>query len=106
MTTPLRRLSGRVFGGAEFRAEIALAVAGQERVCKKDLQAHLQAKAADAPSLTTVGNEVDVLAEARLIEPEDPSSRSGKKYWVPDSSSSYWRFCEELKAEADRRTTD
>ncbi len=103
MLGELRTLSARVFGGAEFRAEIALAVAAEERVCKKDLHERLQQMYEEAPSTTTVANEVDVLADAGLLQREDRNVRSGKKFWRPDTASSYWAFCRELQAEAERR---
>jgi hypothetical protein len=91
----LRDRSRRIFG-AEFRAEVGLAVAQADRICKVDLYGRLGSLMADAPSATTVNNEVDLLVDAGLLLPEVPHARNGKKYWKPKQPSAYWTFCEEL----------
>lgn len=92
----LRARSSRIFGGAEFRAEIGLVVGRSETVCKSELGRALVRVLDDPPSPTTINNEIDLLIDARLLEADAPHPRNGKKHWKPVKPCAYWDFCAEL----------
>jgi predicted transcriptional regulator len=94
-TAAVRKLSGLVFGGAEHRVEIAAEIA------ERDLIANTT-ELADALKLKaqTVNHELRRLETAGLLQRTEPQ---GQKVFFVGAQSDFWRFCQELRANAVER---
>jgi hypothetical protein len=100
-------LSSKVFG-AEYRAEVGLAIAGIDRICKKDLKdafrEAFRESTGSPPGDTSITNEFDLLIKLGLLARVDAGEASRKKYFVPLEESAYWTLCRELRDRATART--
>jgi hypothetical protein len=96
----LRRLSRYLFGG-DYRAEIALAIAGAPQVCKVDLKrALLRRSTPDPPGETSINDEYDRLVALGFLSLPDVPVRSGRRFATP-SETAYWDLCRELRDRAE-----
>jgi hypothetical protein len=100
------QLSSELFG-AGYRAEVGLAIAGLDKVCKKDLKDAFREAFREStgrpPGDTSITNEFDLLIKLGLLAPVDAAEASRKKYFAP-LESAYWVLCRELREHAAART--
>lgn len=92
-------LSNELFG-ARYRAEVGLAIAGLEQVCKKDLEDGFRDTLENPPADSSIGSEFDLLRRLGLLVPVATADGSRKKYVEPVKESAYWDLCRELRDRA------
>lgn len=87
-----RKLSGLVFGGAQYRIEVVAEISARGLVANT-------AEIAEALELTpqTVNNELRKLEAAGLLQRTEPQ---GQKVFYVGAKSGLWALCEELQANA------
>lgn len=86
--------------GANYRAEVGLAIAGLEQVCKKDLEDGFRDTLDNPPGRSSIGGEFDLLLDLGLLVPAAAADGSRKKYVAPVKGSLYWDLCRELRERA------
>ena len=92
----IRDLSRILFGGAQYRLEVACAIAaGDGVVCIKDLADEL----GDPPGQGSVNTELKKLEEAGLLT-RQPRSVGDRRVMLQREQSGYWACCEELATRA------
>jgi hypothetical protein len=90
----VRDLSRTLFGGAQYRLEIACAIAaGDGVVCIKDLAEVL----GDPPGQGSVNTELKRLEQAGLLK-RQPKSTGDRRVMLKREECGYWACCEELAA--------
>ncbi len=88
----LRALSRTLFGGAQYRLEIGLAIAdGDGLVSIKDLADEL----GDPPGTGSVNTELKVLERAALLK-RAPKQQGERRVYLARQESAYWNLCREL----------
>ncbi len=81
-----------MFGGAQYRLEIGLAIAdGDGLVCIKDLAEEL----GDPPGTGSVNTELKVLERADLLK-RAPKEKGERRVYLVRQESAYWSLCREL----------
>ena len=98
----LRERSRALFGGAQYRLEVGVAIAdGDGVVCIKDLAQEL----GDPPGVGSVNTELKVLERAGLLV-RASRERGERRVYLLRQPSTYWQFCQELRdATGVRRRT-
>jgi hypothetical protein len=90
----LRTLSRALFGGAQYRLEVGLAIAECDGlVCIKDLAEDL----GDPPGTGSVNTELKVLERAGLLVRMAPE-KGERRVYLARQDSMYWEFCREMGA--------
>jgi hypothetical protein len=93
-----RELSRSLFGGANYRIEIAAAIAESDGlVCMVDLIRAL----GDPPGKSSVNAELKVLEKAGLLSRPDP--RRGGRIYLLRQQSAFWDMCKRLRDETAKR---
>jgi hypothetical protein len=91
--TRTRELSRNLFGGANYRIEIAAAIAESDGlVCMVDLVRQL----GDPPGKSSVNAELKVLEKAGLLG--RPDARRGGRIYLLREDSPFWEMCRQLLA--------
>lgn len=88
----LRSLSRALFGGAQYRLEVGLAVAdGDGLTCIKDLAELL----GDPPGAGSVNAELKMLERAGLLV-RVLREKGERRVYLARQDSAYWSLCQEL----------
>jgi DNA-binding MarR family transcriptional regulator len=96
--TAIRALSRTLFGGAQYRLEIACAIAlGDGIVCIKELAGEL----GDPPGQGSVNTELKKLEKAGLLVRKQKSAGERRVLLVRQECG-YWACCQELAARASQ----
>jgi hypothetical protein len=91
--TPVRGLSAKLFGGAQYRAEVGAAIGESDGdVCVTALVSLL----GDPPGKSSVDKECKVLESVGLLT----RRREGRFVYLTPQRSLYWALCRELAQRA------